>query len=128
MNFKLSRHCHLSCVQTYFKVILSTLHNGWPLLPLCIDLRLQVMRIAFLLLLVAPLAGLAAPIEKPSSPYLLVNAQAAPNEISPICYRHWRHHGHLTFRLARVQPCNGRTEQQYSSANTNGFRAIPWVG
>ena len=85
------------------------------------------MRIAFLLLLVASRAGLAAPIEKPSSPYLLLNAQAASNEIPPICYRHWLHHGHLTFRLARVQSCNGWTERQDSSANTTGFRAIPWV-
>lgn len=93
------------------------------------------MQITLLLLLVAPLAGLAAPIEKPSSPYHLVNAEAVPNELSATCYRRWRHHGHLTFRLARVQPCSGRTEQKDSSASTNvhtkflhNKRAIPWVG
>lgn len=67
---------HPSCVQNIRKSILSNLHNGWAPLPLCIDLRPQLMQITLLLLLVAPLAGLAAPIEKPSSPYHLVNAEA----------------------------------------------------
>ena len=95
--------------------ILSNLYNGWTLLPICIDLCSQVMQIAFLLLLVAPLAGLTAPVERPSSPYYLVNADAFSS--SPTCYRRWRHHGHLTFRLARVQSCSERTIKQVSSAN-----------
>lgn len=93
------------------------------------------MQIALLLLLVAPLAGLAAPIEKLSSPYHLVNTEAIPNEKSPTCYRRWRHHGHLTFRLARVQSCGGRTDKRRSSTNTNMFpkplhnrHALPWIG
>lgn len=110
------------------------LHNGWILLPLCIDLRPQVMQVAFLLLLVAPLAGLAAPIEKPSSFYHLDDAEEFPNELSPTCYRRWRHHGHLTFRLAHVQSCSGQTDQQDPSANTKVHpkfvhkRPVPWVG
>ena len=98
-------------------------------------LRPQVMQIALLLLLLAPLAGLAAPIEKPSSPYHLVNGNAEASDFSPTCYRRWRHHGHLTFRLARVQSCSGRSHRQDSSTNTNGYpesihnkRAVPWVG
>lgn len=94
------------------------------------------MQIALLLLLVAPLAGLAAPIEKPSSPYHLVkNGEAVPSELSPTCYRRWRHHGHLTFRLAHVRSCSRQTDQQVSSAKTNmdhkpvhNRRAIPFVG
>ena len=93
------------------------------------------MQTALLLLLVAPLAGLAAPIEKSSSPYHLVNAEAIPNGSSPTCYRRWRHHGHLTFRLARLQPCSGRVQRQGSSARipvhpryVHHRHAIPWVG
>ena len=93
------------------------------------------MHAALLLLLVAPLAGLAVPIEKPSSPYYLVNADAIPSDSSPTCYRRWRHHGHLTFRLARVQSCGSRTDKKASSANPNlhpnpvfNRNAIAWVG
>lgn len=125
---------NLSCVQTILNLLLTNLHNGWALLPLCIDLR-QLMQFALLLLLVAPLAGLAAPIEKPSSPHHLAYVEELPNKLSPTRYRRWRHHGHLTFRLARVLSCSGQTNQQDSSANTNvhpesvdNRNAIAWVG
>lgn len=135
-QLQLPRRRRLSCLQIDFKILLTTLSNDGLLLSFCIDPRRpcrQVMRIAFLLLLVAPLAGFPAPIKKLSSPYHLVDAQAIPNDLSPTCYRRWRHHGHLTFRLSRVQSCSGRTDQQGSSANTNahpklGHRAIEWVG
>lgn len=93
------------------------------------------MRIALLLLLVAPLTGLAAPIEKPSCIYRLINGEPIPNELSPTSYRRWRHHGHLAFRLARVQSCSGRINISNPPANTNmrtelvhNRRAIPWDG
>ena len=93
------------------------------------------MQTTLLLLLVAPLAGLAAPIEKPSSPYHLPNAETVPNDLPPTYYRRWRHHGHLTFRLARVQPCSRRINKQARSANKNvhpkfvhNRHPIPWIG
>lgn len=93
------------------------------------------MQVALLLLLVAPLAGLTAPIEKPSYRYHLICVEKSPNELSPTCYRRWRHHGHLTFRLARVQSCSGQTDQQDSSAYTyvhpesvHSRGGMPWVG
>lgn len=118
-----------------FNLLLANLHDGWTLPLFCIDLHAQLMQTALLLLLVAPLAGLAAPIEKPSSTYHHINAEAVPNNSPPTYYRRWRHHGHLTFRLARVQPCSGRTNKQARSANKNmhpefvhNRHAIPWVG
>ena len=93
------------------------------------------MQTAVLLLLLAPLAGFTAPIEKPSTPYHLVNAETLPTGSSPTCYRRWRHHGHLTFRLARVQSCSRRTVKQDSSADTtvhskvlHSRRAVQWAG
>lgn len=110
------------------------LRNGQTLLRLYIDLCPQVMQVALLLLLAAPLAGLAAPIEKPSSRYHLICVEKSANELSPTCYRRWRHHGHLTFRLARVQSCS-ETDQQDLSANTHvhpdsvyNRGAIAWIG
>ena len=124
---------YLFFVYNIFNLVLKTLHTGWPLLTLCIDLRPKVMQVALLLFLVAPLACLAAPTEKPSSRYHLICIEKSPDELSPTCYRRWRHHGHLTFRLARVQSCSA--DQQESSANTNvhpefvhNKGAITWVG
>lgn len=116
-------------------LLLKNLYNGWALLPLCIDLRPQTMQFTLLLLLAAPLAGLAAPIEKPSSPRHLDHVEELPDKLSPTCYCRWRHRGHLTFRLARLLSCSGHTDQQDSSANTNvqtesvpNRSAIAWVG
>ena len=124
----------------HFKISLRrpTCTNGRILLPLfLIDLCPQVMQTALLLLLVAPLAGLAAPVEKPSTPYYLVNAEGIASDFSPTCYRRWRHHGHLTFRLARVQSCSRPTDDKRDSPTRGGTvdskymhhrHAIPWVG
>lgn len=60
-----------------------------------------------LLLLVAPLPGMSAPIERHSIPYHIFESNAFPLDASPVCYRHGRHHGHLTFRRARLDTCSG---------------------
>ena len=126
---------HLPCVSNSSKLLFADLYNGWAFLSLCIDLCYQVMQTALLLLLVAPLAGIPAPVEKPSSPYRPINAEANPGESSPTCYRRWRHHSHLTFRLARVQSCSRQTDRRGPSTRTNVHpkyrhhkHAISWVG
>ena len=72
-----------------------------------------------LLLLVVPVAGLAAPIEKHSTPYQIFSPSTFPLDSSPICYRRWRHHGHLTFRLARLHSRGGVCNQHNSPDNAN---------
>ena len=92
-------------------------NNGSPIYIFCSNLHSQVMRIALLLLLLGPLACLAAPIERPSSPYYVLDSGGLPSEESPTCYRRWRHHGHLTFRLARVRTHCRMYNEQKSSTN-----------
>lgn len=72
-----------------------------------------------LLSLMVPLAVLAAPVEKHSTPYHIFGPSAFPLDSSPICYRRWRHHGHLTFRLARLDTCPGMSDQPDSAEDKN---------
>ena len=70
------------------------------------------MRLIIVLLLhVAPLAGLAAPIQRVSYPYTIFSPTGSLRD-PPICNHRWRHYGHLTFRLARLEPCRAWTVQQ----------------
>ena len=73
------------------------------------------MRLIIVLLLhVAPLASLAAPIHRVSYPYTIFSPVGSLKD-SPICYHRPRYYGHLTFRLARLESCRAWTVQQ---ANT----------
>ena len=78
------------------------------------------MRLAIVLLLhVAPLAGLAAPIHRVSYPYTIfgpVESLKGP----PICYHRWRYYGHLTFRLARLESCRAWTVEQANTTYMDG--------
>ena len=67
--------------------------------------------IIVLLLCVAPLAGLAAPIHLVSYPYTTFGPVGSLKD-PPICYHHWRHYGHLTFRLAHLESCRAWTVEQ----------------
>ena len=77
------------------------------------------MNIAIILLLLgASLAGLAAPVSRHSSPYHVFGPNSFPVDSPPLCYRRWRHHGHLTFRLARLDSCSEASEQRSGFDNT----------
>ena len=78
------------------------------------------MRLVIVLLLhVAPLAGLAAPIRRVSYPYTIFNP-VEPLKDPPICYQRWRYHGHLTFRLARLESCRAWTLEQANTTYMDG--------
>jgi len=77
-----------------------------------------------LLLLVAPLAGLAAPIVRHSSPDHIFRPKVFPRDSSRLCHRRWRHHGHLTFRLARLDSCS-EVSDQHIHAHTAESRPDP---
>ena len=64
-----------------------------------------------LLLHLAPLAGLVAPIPRVPSPYTIFGPLGSPKD-TPICHHRLRHYGHLTFRLARLESCRAWTVQQ----------------
>lgn len=67
--------------------------------------------IVILLLHVAPLAGLAAPIQRVSYPYTIFSPVGSLED-PPVCYHRGRHYGHLAFRLARLESCRAWTVQQ----------------
>ena len=70
------------------------------------------MRFLIVLLLhLAPLAGLAAPIQRVPYPYTIFSPVGSPKD-TPVCHHRWRHYGHLTFRLARLESCRAWTVQQ----------------
>ena len=80
----------------------------------------QIMNIAMVLLLLgASLAGLAAPVSRHSLPYHIFGPNSFPLDSPPICYRRWRHHGHLTFRLTRLDSCIGVFDQRTPFDDTN---------
>ena len=72
-----------------------------------------------ILLLLAPLAGLAAPIQRVSYSYTIVNP-VETLQGPPICYHRWRYHGHLTFRLARLDSCRAWTVEQANTTDMDG--------
>lgn len=88
---------------------LSPQARQWPLLPIhTINIhQLPMITAIMFLLLTVPLPGMSAPIEKHSAPNHIFGSNAFPLDSSPICNRHGRHHGHLTFRRARLDTCNG---------------------
>ena len=75
------------------------------------------MRFAIVLLFQALYhASLAAPIQRTSYQKYTSSPVGNPKD-SPICYHRWRHHGHLTFRLARLESCGAWTVQQTTTTN-----------
>jgi len=101
-------------------------HNGRTAYPLTLNIQFQMMLLCPFLLLVAPLAGLAAPIGKRHSHYYILDPRTHPREGFPSCYRHWRNHGaHLNFRLARLHTCGSRPEQRYVRLNQDTARPRP---
>ena len=94
-----------------------------------------------LLLHVAPLAGLAAPIQRLSYPYTIFSPGTSLKDPS-IGYHRRRHYGHLTFRLARLEFCCAWTVQQattpymdsadrepeHCSRTSEAMVGKPWTG
>lgn len=78
------------------------------------------MRLVIVLLLhVAPLAGLAAPIQRVSYPYTIFSPVESLDG-PPICHHRWRYYGHLTFRLARLEFCRAWTVEQANTTYVDG--------
>ena len=70
------------------------------------------MRLFTILLLhVASLVGIAAPIQRVSYPYTIFSPAVSLKD-PPVCHHRWRYYGHLTFRLARLESCREWTVQQ----------------
>ena len=64
-----------------------------------------------LLLLLTSRRAVAAPIDRSTSLYRVIESTPIADS-SPTCYRRWRHYGsHLTFRLARLHTCCSSDEQ-----------------
>ena len=78
------------------------------------------MRLVIVLLLhVAPLAGLAAPIQRVPYPYTIFNL-VEPLKDPPICSQRCRYYGHLTFRLVHLESCRAWIVEQANTTYMDG--------
>ena len=103
-------------LDTNYYITRSELHNGALITSSMLKYHLFMMLsyTFFILLFLAPLQCVAAPIDKSPSLYHVIEPTSTADS-SPPCYRRWRHYGsHLTFRLARLHTCCSSPEQQHS--------------
>ena len=75
-----------------------------------------------LLLLVSLPPSLAAPIPRRSSSLRIFGPRPASLDTANVCHRHRRHHGHLTFRLARLDSCSAVSDQYVGIDDANDYQ------